>query len=59
MYEKEGLSRSQFVLNDSRGFEADGLIYLPSRNTTFNSASNLSSRNFTLVVNTLILDDTN
>ncbi len=56
--EKEGLAHSQFVLDDSRGFDIRGLVYLPSRDTIFNSASNVESKDFTLVVNTLILDDT-
>lgn len=59
LFEKEGLARSHFVLDDSRGFNLTGLIYLPSRDTIFNSASNLAAKEFTLVVNTLILDDTN
>ncbi|MBL8564152.1 MAG: pilus assembly protein [Hyphomicrobiaceae bacterium] len=57
--EKEGLAHSHFVLDDSRGFNISGLVYLPSRDTIFNSASNIESKDFTLVVNTLILDDTN
>jgi hypothetical protein len=59
MFEKSGLGHSHFVLDDSKGFEADGLVYLPSRDTIFNSGSQLAARNFTLVVNTLILNNTN
>ncbi|MCB1505998.1 MAG: Tad domain-containing protein [Hyphomicrobiaceae bacterium] len=59
MFEKAGLARSPFVVDDSRGFNLTGLIYLPSRDTIFNSASNMEVKNFALVVNTLILDDTN
>ncbi len=59
MFEKPGLSRSHFVLNDSRGFNVGDLIYLPSRDVIFNSASNLEAKRFTFIVNTFILDDTN
>jgi hypothetical protein len=34
-----------------------GLVYLPSREITFNSAANVSSDGMTLVVNELILDN--
>ncbi|MEQ1718425.1 MAG: Tad domain-containing protein [Hyphomicrobium sp.] len=58
MFEKEGLARSPFVLDDSQNFDLEGLLYLPSRDTIFNAASNLSNKKMTLVVNTLILDQT-
>lgn len=58
MFEAAGLSHSPFVLDDSRGFNVTGLIYLPSRNMTFNSASNLTDKTITLVADTLILDQT-
>lgn len=58
MFEAGGLAQSPFVLDDSKGFKIEGLIYLPSRNATFNSGSALSNKKFTLVVNTLILDQT-
>lgn len=58
MFEKEGLARSPFVLDDSQAFDMDGLIYLPSRDTIFNSASSLTNKKMTLVVNTLILNQT-
>lgn len=57
--EKPGLAASHFVLDDSRGFDVRGLIYLPSRDTIFNSASGLQAKDFTIVVNTLILNQTN
>ncbi len=58
MFEPDGLSKSPFVLDDSRGMSVTGLIYLPSRNMTFNSASNLTDKSITLVTDTLILDQT-
>lgn len=58
IFEPDGLSRSPFVLDDSRGMNVTGLIYLPSRDMTFNSASNLTDKSITLVTDTLILDQT-
>lgn len=58
MYEADGLAESPFVLDDSKGFEVEGLIYLPSRNMTFNGGSSLTNPEMTLVANTLILDQT-
>ncbi|EJW13436.1 Von Willebrand factor type A domain protein [Rhodovulum sp. PH10] len=58
MYEPPGLSRSQFVFNDSVANELEGLIYLPSRDVTFNAKSNLATDKATLVFRTLILDQT-
>ncbi|MBV1696625.1 MAG: hypothetical protein KGP27_19360 [Hyphomicrobiales bacterium] len=57
-FEAPGLSRSQFVFDDSRSFDIRGLIYLPSRDVTFNSGSGMQARKMTIVVNTLILDQT-
>lgn len=58
MFEKGGLARSPFVLDDSQGFDIEGLIYLPSRDTIFNASSSLANKKMTLVVNTLILNQT-
>ncbi len=59
MFEAPNLSLSQFVFNDAKDMQMDGLIYLPSRDVTFNSGSKLSAKSFTLVLNTLILNQTN
>jgi Flp pilus assembly protein TadG len=59
IYEAAGLSKSNFVFNDSVANNLDGLIYLPSRNVTFNAKSQLNTDQATLVFNTLILDQTN
>ena len=56
MFEPAGLTKSSYTINGSNGHQLNGLIYQPSRNITFNSQSNLTAENFTLVVNTLILD---
>jgi Flp pilus assembly protein TadG len=59
MYEAKGLAKSNFVFNDSVANKLEGLIYLPSRNVTFNAKSQLNTDKATLVFNTLILDQTN
>lgn len=56
MFEPAGLAKSSYTINGSNGHQLNGLIYQPSRNITFNSQSNLTAENFTLVANTLILD---
>jgi Flp pilus assembly protein TadG len=57
MFEPVGLSTSSFAIDGtSSGHLLQGVIHLPSRNITFNSASNVSSDELTLVVNQLILD---
>jgi Flp pilus assembly protein TadG len=58
MYEKTGLPNTNFVFNDSVSNSLQGLIYLPSRNVTFNAKSKLSTDRATLVFNSLILDQT-
>lgn len=57
-YERSGLPESNFVLDDSRGFEISGLVYLPSRNTIYNSGSRTEARELSMVFNTLILNHT-
>jgi Flp pilus assembly protein TadG len=59
IYEPVGLSKSSFSINGSAGHTFTGLIYLPSRNITFNSVSTVSSENITIVVNQIILDQIN
>lgn len=58
-YEKSGLSNSNFIFNDSLGHDLEGLLWLPSRNVTFNSGSQVASDNITMVFNTLILNSMN
>ena len=59
IYEPSGLSTSSFSINGSAGHTFTGLIYLPSRNVTFNSVSTVSSESITLVFNQMILDQIN
>jgi Flp pilus assembly protein TadG len=56
MYEATGLSQSQFVLDDSKGHQLTGLIYLPSRQMTVNSGADLTADQVTVVVDTLIVN---
>ena len=58
-YEKDGLSLSAFVFDDSVAESLNGLIYLPSRQLTFNSTSNISSQQLTLVADTAIFNSAN
>jgi len=55
-YEKAGLGQSNFVFDDSLGHDLDGLMWLPSRNVTFNSGSQIAADKLTMVFNTLILN---
>jgi hypothetical protein len=57
MYEPTGLPLSQFVLDDSKGHVLSGLIYLPSRQMTLNSGSNITTDQVTVVVDTLIVNN--
>ena len=59
MYEKSGLSTSQFVFNGTNGASFEGLIYLPSRDVTFNSVNTMVSKKQTMVFNTMIMNNTN
>lgn len=59
MFEPNGLSSSSFTVNGGAGHNFSGLIYLPSRNITFNSMSNVTAEALTIVVNSVILDTLN
>ena len=56
MSEPPGLNRSDFVLNSSLGHKLEGLIYLPSRDVTFNAMSGATTDPTAMVVNSLILN---
>ena len=58
LFEKPGLGRSNFLFDESRGSELDGIMYLPSRDMTYNSGSDARGDRLTMVFNTLILNDT-
>jgi len=58
MTEAPNLPNSQFILNDNRGFEFEGVMYLPSRGVIFNSGSSLRSYKMSLVANSFIINST-
>jgi Flp pilus assembly protein TadG len=59
MFEPTGLSNSNLPINGSSGDSFSGLFYLPSRDVTINSVSNVTGNNVTMVFSTLILNSTN
>ncbi len=59
MYEPGGLSNTNLPINGTSGSSFTGLMYLPSRDVTINSVSNVSSNSVTMVFSTLILNATN
>lgn len=57
IFEAGGLANSSFAIDGTSTSDLlRGLVYLPSRNITFNSAANATSDGLTLVVHQLILD---
>jgi len=55
-FEPPGLSETDFILNDDK-LETSGLYYLPSRNLTVNSSGVLEARKISLVVRTVVFND--
>lgn len=55
-FEPANLSKSSLVFNSTNDSVINGLMYLPSRNVTFNSASNITAHKVMLVYNTMILN---
>lgn len=58
-YEASGLPPSNFVFDDSQGFNMTGLVWLSSRNVTMNSGATFRSKRMSVVANTLILNNVN
>ncbi|MGA2045002.1 MAG: pilus assembly protein TadG-related protein [Roseiarcus sp.] len=58
-YEVDGLSSSNWVWDASVSETLSGLIYLPSRNLTWNSPSSVVSHQLTMIANTAIFDNMN
>lgn len=56
MAERPGLPRRDFILNDSRGFDAQGTIYLPSKRLLMNGGSNIESRKMKLIADSFIFN---
>jgi hypothetical protein len=64
MFEKtsdaaNNVNKRNYVFNGSVGEQLEGLIYLPNRNVTYNSTTNVSANRMSLVVNTLIVNSAN
>lgn len=54
-----GTGNAQWIFNGTVNEEIEGLIYLPKRDVTYNSSSNISSDGVTMVYRTLLLNKTN
>lgn len=59
MFEPTGLSNTNLPINGTSGSSFTGLMYLPSRDVTINSVSNVTSTKVTMVFSTLILNTLN
>ena len=59
MFEPDSLSSSNLPIDGTSGSSLKGLLYLPSRNVTINSVSNVSADNVTMVFSTLIMNAMN
>jgi Flp pilus assembly protein TadG len=52
-------NKRQYVFNGSNGETLQGLIYLPNRDVTYNSTTNVNASKLTMIVNTMILNSAN
>ncbi len=61
MYESTAkmANKTQYIFNGSNGEHLEGLIYLPNRDVTYNSTTNVNANDTTLVVNTMIINSAN
>jgi len=59
MFEPAGLSNTNLPINGTSGSSFTGLMYLPSRDVTINSVSNVTSTRLTMVFSTLTLNTMN
>lgn len=51
--------KRQYVFNGSVGEKLEGIIYLPNRDVTYNSTTNVSASKINLVANTMIVNSAN
>jgi hypothetical protein len=51
-------NRTQYIFNGSLGETLEGVIYLPNRNVTYNSTTNVTAK-ITMVVNQVIMNSSN
>jgi Flp pilus assembly protein TadG len=59
MFEPGGLPNRNLPINGTSGSSMQGLLYLPSRDVTINSVSNVSADKVTMVFNSLIFNSLN
>ena len=59
MFEPSGLAKSPLTFNETPGSTLRGLMYLPSRQVTFNNTSTLSAEMIGMVFATLTVNTTN
>lgn len=59
MFEPTGLGNTNLPINGTSNSSYTGLMYLPSRDVTINSVSNMATNSVTMVFSTLILNATN
>ncbi|QLH73220.1 TadE/TadG family type IV pilus assembly protein [Rhodopseudomonas palustris] len=59
MFEPDGLNRTNLPINGTAGSSWTGMMYLPSRDVTINSVSNVVADSVTMVFATLTLNATN
>jgi hypothetical protein len=52
-------NKRQYIFNGSKGERLEGIIYLPNRDVTYNSTTNVTASKISLVVNTLIMNSAN
>ncbi|RWN36744.1 MAG: pilus assembly protein [Mesorhizobium sp.] len=52
-------NKRQYVFNGSNGESLTGIIYLPNRDVTYNSTTNITSSKISMVVNTMIINSAN
>lgn len=55
--EREGLPNSDFILNASQGFDATGIVYLPSRQVIYNSGAQTNSIRMNIIVRRLTVNN--
>ena len=57
MIEAPNLPPSNVIIDDSRGFDFEGILYLPSRQVIFNSGATIRARDIAIVADTIIIND--
>jgi hypothetical protein len=56
MADAPGISGADFIINDNRGFDFDGIIHLPSRQIILNGGSTIRARQMAIVGDTIIIN---